>query len=398
MKPSVRWLLLMVVPLAMYGTLLSCSSAPKETKPAPAPPAKVDNRVKESDLTRVTLSPEAEQRLGIELATVTERTASNQLAVSGEIVPIPGKTLIVTAPASGTVALARKDMGAGQIVKSGEAVFRLTPMLPAQRDLKITYEADVLSAKARLDAATQQLERSKQLLRDMAGSKRNVEAADQEYGQAKAVHDASQLRLKRLETHPLDADVEMTITAPSDGILRQIQVAEGQNVASGAPLFEVADFSRVWLRVPVYSADLKLIARAETVDVRDIDGTGRARQARRVAAPPTADALAVTADLYYEIANADLHLRPGQRLAVVLPLQGHARKGFSAPLSAVLYDIYGGTWVYVNEAPRVYRRQRVELIETAGQSALLSRGVSTGAKVVVQGAAELFGTEFGAGH
>ena len=68
------------------------------------------------------------------------------------------------------------------------------------------------------------------------------------------------------------------------------------------------------------------------------------------------------------------------------------------PLSAVLYDVYGGTWIYVNDAPHVYRRQRVELAETAGQTAFLSRGVTAGLNVVAQGATELFGTEFGAGH
>lgn len=115
-------------------------------------------------------------------------------------------------------------------------------------------------------------------------------------------------------------------------------------------------------------------------------------------APPTADPLAVTSDLYFEISNANLQLRPGQRLSVTLPLRAPQRKGISVPLSALLYDIHGGTWVYVNDAPHVYRRQRVELAETTGGSAFLSRGISPGVKVVAQGATELFGTEFGAGH
>jgi hypothetical protein len=54
--------------------------------------------------------------------------------------------------------------------------------------------------------------------------------------------------------------------------------------------------------------------------------------------------------------------------------------------------------VYVNEQPNIYRRQRVELIETRAGTAFLSRGLRDGDKVVTAGAAELFGTEFGAGH
>ena len=388
----------MIVGVVFLGLLCGCGSSPGTEKAAATPAAKVDNRVKESDLTRVTLSPEAEARLGIEIASVVERTASNQMRIAGDVLAIPGKSLIVTAPASGTVALVRKDLTAGQTVRNGQTIFRLTPMLAPQRDLKTTYEADRKAAKSRLDTAKQQLDRAQQLLREMAGSRRNVELADQEYGQATAAYDAAQERLKRLETHPLDSEVEMLLAAPSDGILRQILAADGQNVSSGAALFEVADFSRVWLRVPVYSGDVKSIGSASTVMVRDIDGSGPVLEGRRVNAPPTADPLAVTTDLYFEIPNADLRLRPGQRMSATLPLQAAARKGLSVPLSAVLYDVYGGTWIYVNDAPHVYRRQRVELAETAGQTAFLSRGVTAGLNVVAQGATELFGTEFGAGH
>lgn len=386
--------------LAIIASALSgCGSAPPPaTTSTAAVPARVDNRVKESDLTRVTLSPEAEKRLGIELAAVTERSLSHQLQVAGEVVAIPGKSLIVAAPASGAVTLAARSLAVGQAVRRGQVIFRLTPMLPPQRDLRTTYEADVQSAKSRLDTAKQQLDRTQQLLRDLAGSQRNVEAAMQEFGQAKAAHDAAQERLQRLGTHPLEADVDMPITAPSDGMLRQILAAEGQNVTAGAALFEVADFNNVWLRVPVYSGDLKEIGSAPTVAVRDIDGSGAVLQGRRVTAPPTADPLAVTSDLYYELSNANAQLRPGQRLSVTLPVKAAAGKGLSFPASAILYDVQGGAWVYVNTAPYVYLRQRVELLETVHGVAFVSRGVTPGDKVVVQGATELFGTEFGAGH
>lgn len=395
-KHGILW----AIPLAAGCFLCGCgssTSAPLKAE-ASSPPATVDNRVKENELTRVTLSPEAEKRLGIELATVAERTASDQIRIAGDILAIPGKALIVNAPAAGTVALSDPGITVGQSVRNGQPIFRLTPMLAPQRDLKTTYEADLQSAKSRFDTAKQQLDRAQQLLRDLAGSKRNVELADQEFGQAKAAYDAAQERLKRLETHPLDADVEMTIGAPSDGILRQILAAQGQNVTAGGALFEVADLRTVWLRVPVYSGDLKAIGAASTITVRDIDGTGPTLEGRRVEAPPTADPLAVTSDLYYEIANPNLQLRPGQRLSATLPLRTAGRKGLSVPLSAILYDVHGGTWLYVNDAPHVYRRQRVELAETDGATAFLSRGVTPGLQVVVQGATELFGTEFGAGH
>lgn len=388
-----------LVPAIALACLLSqgCSSKADHPAPATTPPAKVDNRVKESDLTRVTLTPEAEKRLGIELAEAVEKQVSGVSEISGEVMLIPGNALIATAPMAGNVHLVRRDLRVGQTVRKGEPIVRLTPVISPQRDLRVTYEADVQSAKVRLDAATQQLERARRLLRDLAGSQKNVEIAEQEFGQAKAAHEVALQRLERLKTHPLESDIDMTIGAPESGVVRQLQASENQTVSAGAVLIEVADFSRVWVRVPVYAGDIDSVSRATSVRVRDVDGQGPARQAVRVAAPPTADPLAVTADLYFELANADGQLRPGQKMTVLLPSRASPRKGIAVPVSAVLYDIQGGAWVYVAGAPHEYRRQRVELAQSEGVSAIVSRGLAAGVKVVSAGAAELFGTEFGAG-
>lgn len=378
--------------------MLSCSS-PKE-KAAQAQKtaaAKVENRITEADLTRVRLSPEAERRLGIQVAEATEAQVAGVSEIAGEIMLIPGKALIATAPVAGTVHLPRPNLGVGQNVQKGEALFRLTPILGPQRDLRTTYEADVQSARVRLDTATQQLQRARQLLRDLAGSQKNVEAAEQEFGQAKAAYDAAVERLERLKTHPLEADVDMMIPAPETGVVRQIQASENQTVASGAPLVEVADLSRVWLRVPVYAGDVDALSRQSSVRVRHVDGQGAVRQATRVTAPPTADPLAVTADLYFELSNSDGQLRPGQRMTVILPSRISGRRGIVVPTSAVLYDIHGGAWIYVTSATQEYRRQRVDILQTDGSKTILARGPDLGAKVVSEGAAELFGTEFGAG-
>ena len=119
-----------------------------------------------------------------------------------------------------------------------------------------------------------------------------------------------------------------------------------------------------------------------------------------VNAPPTANADAMTADLYFELASQVLKkgelLRPGQRLSATLALRGTA-ESLVVPWSAVLHDASGGTWVYENIAPQVYTRRRVEVTSLIKSLAVLSRGPAIGAKIVAAGAAELFGTEFGAG-
>ena len=68
------------------------------------------------------------------------------------------------------------------------------------------------------------------------------------------------------------------------------------------------------------------------------------------------------------------------------------------PSAALLRDIYGGEWVYQKTAANTFVRQRVEVASESDGRALLARGLVSGAEVVTDGAAELFGTEFGAAH
>ena len=56
------------------------------------------------------------------------------------------------------------------------------------------------------------------------------------------------------------------------------------------------------------------------------------------------------------------------------------------------------TWVYEDLGGNAYTRRRIEVSRHAGDRAVVGRGLREGVKVVTAGAAELFGTEFGAGH
>ena len=67
------------------------------------------------------------------------------------------------------------------------------------------------------------------------------------------------------------------------------------------------------------------------------------------------------------------------------------------PAASILFDVNGGAWVYLVTGEHKYSRQRVRLNRVAGDEAYLDQGPAVGSQVVVAGAAELFGTEFGSG-
>lgn len=377
-------------------TALGCG-APAPAKAVAA--ATVTNPQKEADLTSVVLTTDAERRLGIETMALGMQDMGGERRLGGELQVPPGRSIPVTAPVAGRVdGVEGVRLSAGLSIRQQQVVLRLTPLSAPARDLRVTYEAEQVAAKARLDGAQQQLDRARQMLKDQVGSQRGLEQALQEHAQAKAAHDAARGRLDRIASQPLDADISLPVTAPLTGTIRQLLASPGQVVAAGATLFELENLTVLWVRVPVYVGELTAFraAKEAVVDMAGGPASQQRRSARRVAGPPTADPQASSADLFFELDNRDGAFRAGQRVSVSVP-SATTSPGLTIPAAAVAYDYHGGAWVYVNTAPQTYVRRRVEVARTVGSNVVLARGPEAGARLVTAGVAELFGTEFGAG-
>ena len=92
-------------------------------------------------------------------------------------------------------------------------------------------------------------------------------------------------------------------------------------------------------------------------------------------------------------------MRPGERVGITLPLTGASttERGLAVPLTALVRDMNGGSWVYERKDSLTFIRRRVEVSRVSGSYAILAQGPKPGTPVVTAGSAELFGTEFGAG-
>jgi membrane fusion protein, heavy metal efflux system len=175
---------------------------------------------------------------------------------------------------------------------------------------------------------------------------------------------------------------------------------------------ELAQTSALWIRAPVYVGDLASLDTSQPALIAALgqETTGPWRQVRRVTGPPAANPAAASVDLFFELTSTGriggasassaalaeargIALRPGERLAVRLPLKATDR-ALVVPQSAVLYDVNGGVWVYEQRAPNQFARRRVELGGPAGTNVIVVRGLAEGVTVVSVGAAELYGTEF----
>lgn len=377
--------------------VMAAAGCSKSSPPAnQAPPAKVNAPVKESELATITLSPEAEKRLGIETAVVAVQNIPKMRAVGGEVIVIPGASVKVAAPVPGTLQ-AEAVPAPGALLRRGQRIFRLIALAPAERDASIDAERETDDATSRVDAATKKAARAEQLLKDGAGSRRALEEAQTELEVARAALKAAQSRAALVRRGPI-ASGGMDITSPLTGTLLTLSASPGQTVAASAPLFEVARIDPVWIRVPLYAGDISTVDPQQQAMVTGlgVEAQGAPRPAKRTTAPPSANPDAASVDVFYEVANSDGALKPGQRVNVRLPLSGSAST-LALPKSALLHDASGGTWVYESRGSHVYTRRRVDISDIVGELAVVARGPAAGTRVVIAGAAELFGTEFGIG-
>jgi RND family efflux transporter MFP subunit len=363
---------------------------------ASAPPAKVEGAVKEADLATVTLTPEAEKRLGITVEPLVARSLPPTRVIAGQAMVPPGLTIDVAAPVAGTVIAAGATPAPGQAVKRGQPIFRVVPLLPADRDLRINAQKDLDSALAALELARKKAARAEQLLADGTGSRRSLEEARAELANAEAAHRAAAERAALVSRSRMNEANELVVAAPIDGIVEALHVAPGQTVAASAPLLQVSRVDRLWIRVPLYAGDRDAIDPSQGADVLRLADPPDARglRARHVQAPPTADPAASAVDLMFELPGRAI--RPGERVLVRLVGRG-AESALAVAESALLTDVHGNVWVYARVADHKYARRRVEVARLAGGVAALTRAPAPGTPIVTTGAAELYGIEFGAG-
>lgn len=78
--------------------------------------------------------------------------------------------------------------------------------------------------------------------------------------------------------------------------------------------------------------------------------------------------------------------------------EGDAKSRLVVPYASILYDVHGKTWVYTNPNPLVFKRHEINVDDIVGTDVYATTGPPVGTKIVIQGAAELLGTEFHVGH
>ena len=403
MHEKFKLLLLIVRPLSMFLLLSFCGCGSKnDGKQSTEKPAEVINQVKENTLTTIHLTSEAENRLGIETRIVELKIIPKTIKIGGEVMAPPGQEVRVTAPVTGTVI--RTGNGyfpmAGSFIKKGQEVMRLI-LMPPEMDI-ISASDEVRVKQIEFEVVLAEAERAEKLLANKAISEKAYEATRARLARAEASLSAARGRLSLYQGTDLDSAAmnlsTFIVESPINGVIQNINVTPGQTLTASVIMFEVSPMDWFWIRVPVYSGDILQVDHREKAFISTMGNDDEAGfiYANPIQGPLRSDASSASSDLYYGIDNKDGIFRSGQKVSVTLTLKSKG-ESLVIPYSSIIYDMYGGNWVYVKSEPLVYIRKRVELNYVIDTLAVLTRGVAPGDEVVCEGVAELWGTEFGGG-
>ncbi len=310
----------------------------------------------------VTVAPEVRARLGILVVTAEMGTLTRDLRLVGRVVPAETARRTVASRVDGFVERLAVDF-TGRPVHRDEVLLELySPMLvAAQQELLLAVRLrSALGTGSTADAA-----RNADSL--VAAARRRLQYWD--------ISDDQIAELERSGT----VRRTLTLRSPSDGVVLQKNVVQGQSVAAGAPLFEIADLGTVWLEADAFEDDLAAVRVGQVADASFDAYPGEVMRGRVAYVYPTVDPASRTGKVRVELANAGGRIRPG--LFGTVRISAPGVRGVVIPRQAAL--VTGDRQlVFVEDSANRFQPRLVELGAENDSLVVVKDGLRAGERVV----------------
>ncbi len=190
--------------------------------------------------------------VAVKTAVVTEKSVGETLIAYGVLDPDPDQVLSLSLPHAGLIN--RVWVRLGQRVKRGDKLLEVV----TAPDARMQY----LQAQSAVDFARRELKCTQRLLEEQLTTKAKVDAARKTLGDARA-------SLEALRKRGLDL-AEETLLAPMDGIITQLDVAQGQRVQADTAAMLIAAEKRLIARLGVEAEDLGSLVSGTPVTITSV--------------------------------------------------------------------------------------------------------------------------------
>lgn len=179
-----------------------------------------------------------------------------------------------------------------------------------------------------------------------------------------------------------DIQPRITFLATASGVVKEINVAEGQYLTEGNVLYQLEDISRLWVDAELYPSELPYVKVGDRISVT-VDGFEGSVNASVSFLSPEYKAGTQVTVLRATLNNSTGQWKPGMQAQVFLK---HSEKSSLAiPADAVIHD-QRGTHVYIRTADNTFVSRMVKTGIENFEVVEITEGLKEGEVVVVTGA------------
>ena len=186
-------------------------------------------------------------------------------------------------------------------------------------------------------------------------------------------------------------DIHSEILSPMTGTVVARKVYAGQSLMDGEALFELADFSKMWLLFDAYEQDLAWLKTGQEVEITTPSVPNKVFKAAITFIDPNINMMTRSTKVRVEIPNPIIEIDGVRRRELSHRLYAEARvKVDSAPAlivprSAILMAESGKALLYVDKGGNAYEQRAVKLGRAADGVWEILEGLKAGEAVVTQG-------------
>ena len=319
-----------------------------------------------SEVAAISLSPEQRVTANVRTTTVSLQTASADIITTGRITFDERRVAQVTAYSGGRVERLYVNF-TGDTVRRGQVVASIysPELFSAQQEYLLA-----LRNHARMESAG--FENARSASRDLAeSSKRRLLLMGMSERQIAQVEQGGK---------PL---VSTSVVSPVSGVVTQKFVVPQQYVATGQPLFEVADLSQVWVDADVYEQQLSQVHHGQAVQITSPALPGTTLSGKVSFIQPVIAGQTRTATVRIDLPNPQLAMKPDTFVTVRL-VGGAVAEHIMVPASAIV-DRGQSTFAWVQTSPGSYEPRKVTTGERHGDQLVVTQGLQPGDVIVTNG-------------
>ena len=242
--------------------------------------------------------------------------------------------------------------------------------------------SDFQKARAAMTLSEKALDREHELLAAKVASQHDVQQAESDEAQAKADYDRSLEALKLLGGNEKSSAMTFQITAPIEGTVVERLAQPGSQVRNdGSTLaFTIGSTSSLWVSLDAYPENLHSLNVGDSVVLKAAGLDDHPFCSRIEYISPTVDPTSFTTKIRCTLPNSGGLLKPAMFVgATVYHADG---QGLYIPASAAFYDANGKTYVFMQTAPRTFRKQEVGTGQTESDRVQVMSGLNSGDTIV----------------